>query len=284
MGKPELLSGGQWIMRGVNSEEVAKVVPEGGVMLEYPVPVKTPGEYRLWARVGWFNARADFQWRLGDGGWHDFLRDAPTTNLMELGFFCEVSWADLGPVRLDGDTRLQIRYPKPNDGKSRMLMALDCLAFVPGPFLPDGPFRPGETYDGPRDRQAASTVFELPAPDGPHRSQVELTGLWQVARFDDPDMDQDTYEPVRELPDHDLRWLGFQVPGNPWDSPPLVFGHRLIYRTRVQIPNETGSRFPLAFLRHQLDRQRLCQRAISRHAQGSLGPLGSGHHAACPAG
>ena len=45
-----------------------------------------------------------------------------------------VSWADLGPVRLDGDTRLQIRYPKPAYGTIRMLMALDCLAFVPGSF------------------------------------------------------------------------------------------------------------------------------------------------------
>jgi hypothetical protein len=47
---------------------------------------------------------------------------------------------------------------------------------------------------------------------------------------------------VRELPGHDLRWLGFQVPGNPWNSPPLVFGHRLIYRTRVQIPEEAAGR------------------------------------------
>jgi hypothetical protein len=110
MGKPDLLSGGQWLMRSVNNEEVAKVVPDGGVTLRYAVPVESPGEYRLWARVGWFDARADLQWRLGDGDWHDVPNDAPTTNLMELGYFCEVSWADLGPVQLDGDTRLEIRF------------------------------------------------------------------------------------------------------------------------------------------------------------------------------
>ena len=88
MGKPDLLSGGQWIMRGVNGDEVAKVVPDDGVTLRYAVTVQTPGEYRLWARVGWFNARASFQWRLGDGDWHEVPSDAPTTNLMELGFFC----------------------------------------------------------------------------------------------------------------------------------------------------------------------------------------------------
>jgi hypothetical protein len=242
MGKPDLLSGGHWIMRGVNAQELAKIVPDGGVTLQYAVPVASPGEYRLWARVGWFNARAELQWRLGDGDWRMLPPSAPTTNLMELGFFCEVSWADLGSVRLDGDTRLEIRYPKSDEENARMLMALDCLAFVRGPFLPDGPFRPGQTYDGPQDRQAAARIFELPPPDGANRSQVELTGLWQVARYDDPDMDQGTYDPVRELPDHDLRWLGFQVPGNPWDSPPLVFGHRLIYRTRVQIPRQATDR------------------------------------------
>ncbi len=248
MGKPRLLSGGQWIMRGVGSDEVAKIVPAEGVTLQYKVPVARPGAYRLWARVGWFRARADFEWRLGNGPWHAVPHDQRTTNLMELGFFCEVSWADLGEVKLDGETTLQIRYPRVTEADRRMLMALDCFALVQGEFLPDGPFQPGQTYDEPRDRQAAEQVFQLPAPEGSQRSKVELTGLWQVARYDDPDMDRDTYEPVRELPRHGLRWMAFDVPGNPWECEPLVFGHRLIYHTRFTVPpGAKGRGFKLHF-------------------------------------
>lgn len=242
MGKESLLSGGQWLMRGVAAEEVAAIVPADGVTLRYGVPVETPGEYRLWARVGWFSARAELQWRLGQGAWNTLPPDAPTTDLMEMGFFCEASWADLGPVRLGENTQLEIRYPKVTDGKRRMLMALDCFALARGPFVPEGRFKPGETYDGPQDREAAEKVFELPAPADARRTAVELTGLWQVARFDDPDMDRETYEPVKALPGSTLHWLGFQVPGNPWESPPLVFGHRLVYRTRVRIPAGAADR------------------------------------------
>jgi hypothetical protein len=154
------------------------------VTLQYAVRVPAPGRNRFWARGGWFNARADFQWRLGDGAWQSVPRDHPTTNLMELGFFCEVSWADLGEVQLDQDTTLQIRHPKAAGDKARMLMAADCWAFIPGEFLPDGPFRPGQSYDGPQDRQTA----------------------------------------------------------------PLVFGHRLIYRTKIQVPAAAAGRgFQLHF-------------------------------------
>jgi len=248
MGKPQLLSGGQWLMRGVGADEIPSLIPEEGVTLKYRVAPPRPGTYRLWARVGWFRARADFQWRLGDGPWRDVPRDQRTTNLMELGFFCEASWADLGEVQLAGSTTLEIRYPKVTDGKRRMLMALDCFALIEGDFLPDGPFKPGETYQGPQDRQAAHERFLLPAPPPEGRSHAELTGLWQVARYDDPDMDRDTYEPVTELPGHDLHWLGFQVPGNPWQCEPLVFGHRLIYRTRIDVPEAAaGHGFKLHF-------------------------------------
>ncbi len=247
MGKPELLSGGQWLSRGVGKDEVAGIVPPGGVTLKYSVPVNRPGDYRLWARLGWFRSRADCQWRLGDGPWHNVSHEAPTTNLMEVGFFTEVSWSDLGNVRLDESTVLEIRYPRVSDGKSRMLMALDCFAFAQGDFLPDGPFQPGQTYDDPADRAAADNVFTLPFNESDARNRVELTGPWQVARFDDPDMDRGTYEPIRELPAGKLRWMGFDVPGNPWKKAPLVFGHRLMFRTKVRIPRASAGR---SFLLH----------------------------------
>lgn len=248
MGKEKMLSGGQWIMRGVGNEEVAELIPDNGVLLTFPLSVEEPGEYQLWARVGWFRARADFQWRIGNGEWHSFSHEEPTINLMELGFFCEASWADLGKVRLATDTTLEIRYPKVTDGKRRMLMALDCLALVQSDFLPDGPFKPGQTYDSPLDREAAEHVFQLPAPPAGGRSEIRLNGLWQVARYDDPNMDHETYEPVRNLPQKDLRWIAFQTPGNPWETEPLVFGHRLVYRTRVSVPEQTSGRgFKLHF-------------------------------------
>jgi beta-galactosidase len=252
MGKPQLLSGGRWLMKGIAPEEVDTLVPAEGIRLEYAVKVAAAGKYRLWARVGFFGARADFQWRLGEGDWHDVLHTLPTRNLMEMGFFCEASWADLGEVSLkSGQTTLAIRYPKATGENRRMLVALDCFALVDGRFVPEGPFQPGQTYDGEPDRAAARQVFRLAEPIGPDRVGVILDGLWQVARYDDPDMDADPYVPVQELPspeEYPLRWMGFEVPGSPWDSPPLVFGHRLIYRTRVEVPAaHAGRGFKLHF-------------------------------------
>jgi len=252
MGKPQLLSAGKWIMKGMGPQEVKRLVPDEGILLRYRLKAPKAGRYIFWARIGWFRARADFQWRLGDGPWHDVPRTYPTRNLMELGFFCEVSWANLGQVELPaGPTTLEIRFPKTRGPKDRMLCALDCFAFIHGPFTPEGPFRPGETYSSEKDLAAARQVFELPPPNGPGRTQVVLNGLWQVARYDDPDMDTDTYVPVRRLPspeEYQLRWMGFEVPGNPWNCPPLVFGHRLIYRTRVRVPaSHRGRGFKLHF-------------------------------------
>ncbi len=252
MGRPQLLSGGEWIMKGLDADEVRKLVPDDGIVLKYRFDVPRAGKYRFWARVGWFTARPSFQWRIGEGAWNDLSRTHPTTNLMELGFFCEASWADLGDVELrKGANILEIRYPKATGEKPRMLVALDCLAFTQGRFVPEGPLKPGETYDDPRDRQAAEQVFALPVPEGPGRAEVKLNGLWQVARYDDPNMDEDTYVPVRKLPSEEaypLRWMAFDVPGSPWDYAPLVFGHRLIYRTRVDVPAEhRGRGFKLHF-------------------------------------
>ena len=252
MGKPQLLSGGHWLMRGMDPKEVDKLVPEEGLLLKYDVTAGSGGPYDLWARIGWFTARADFEWRLNNGPWHRVPNTYATINLMKLGFFCEVSWARLGEVSLmPGNNRLEILYPKVADPKERMLVAIDCLAFVDGPFSPEGPFKPGETYDDEVDRKARRHVFEMPPAVGPGRVHAELSGLWEVARYDDPNMDKDTYVPVSSLPNPEayaLRWMGFEVPGSPWHKPPLVFGHRLIYRTRVFVPPEhEGRAFELHF-------------------------------------
>jgi glycosyl hydrolase family 2 len=252
MGKPELLSAGQWIMKGIGPEEVEQLVPEEGIRLTYDLDVAAAGNYNFWARVGWFNSRAAFRWRVGDGDWRDAPSGHPTTNLMEMGFFCEISWADLGEVALKpGRTALEVVYPRTTGEKERMLVAADCFAFVQGHFVPEGPFKPGQVYDDSLSQAAGEQVFDLPKPQDVARASVALTGPWQVARYDDPDMDADTYVPIQELPspnDYPLRWMGFEVPGSPWNTPALVFGHRLIYRTRVAVPDQhTGRGFTLHF-------------------------------------
>ena len=252
MGKEALLSGGKWLMKGISGDELTKLVPAEGVRLKYKVVAAQAGTYDLWGRLGWYRARADFEWRVGGAPWTKAPRDMPTINLMELGFFCEVSWTRLGRVELPaGATTLELRYPRAAGEGARMLIALDCFAFVQGRFTPDGPLKPGRTYDGEADRRAARQVYRLPPAKGAARVEVALSGPWQVARHDDPDPDVDTYVPLRTLPDparHELRWMAFDVPGNPWTCPPLVFGQRLIYRTRVDVPaSHEGRGFTLHF-------------------------------------
>ncbi|MFW6161612.1 MAG: glycosyl hydrolase 2 galactose-binding domain-containing protein [Planctomycetota bacterium] len=253
MGKPHLLSGGEWIMKGASSDEIKKIVPDEGVRLTYAFEAAQTADYTLWMRIGWFTARANLRWRLDGGAWHDVPRDFPTINLMELGFFCEVSWANLGQVSLaKGKHTLEILFPKDTGEKARMLMALDCFAFLDEPFTPEGPFKPGETYRGPKDTAAAGQVYALPEAGDVPRQSVELTGLWQVARYDDPDMERKKYDPVLRLPQPDqyrLRWMGIDVPKDSvWKVHPLVFGHRLIYRTKVRVPgSHAGRGFKLHF-------------------------------------
>jgi glycosyl hydrolase family 2 len=252
MGKPGLLSGGEWIMRGVSAKDVAQIVPAEGVTLRYDVDVAKAGRYDLWARVGWFYSRADFRWRVGGGEWTDAPAKMHTINLMEIAFFCEASWSKLDAVDLKaGRTSLELVYPKVTGAGKRMLMALDCFVFVNGAFTPEGPFKPGETYAAEKDVQAAEHIFKMPKPQGDARTDVKLVGLWQVARFDDPDMDKDSYLPVPKLPtpeEYALRWMGLEVPFDPWGVEPLVFGHRLLYRTRVDVPaGHKGRGFKLHF-------------------------------------
>ena len=168
MGKPALLSSGQWILKVVSGEEIAKTIPAEGIVMKYEVVAEKSGPYAFWMRLGYYRSRADLQWRIGNGPWNDLTRDAPTVNLMNLGLFCEASWAHLGEVTLPkGATTLEIRWPRiraseGEERKARMLMAMDCFAFIQGPFTPEGPFKPGETYSDALSQKAAAQVFELP--------------------------------------------------------------------------------------------------------------------------
>ena len=245
-GRGEILSGGQWLFFTRDRERAPEAIPAGGLRLTYRLNVKEAGTYQVWARVGFEAARAPLAWRIGGGEWTDAPAEKRTTSLMEVGHWTEVAWLQLGEAELrPGDASLEIRYTEPGrDG--RLLVALDCLALTRGEWVPEGYLKPGERYDAPIDREAAAHVYRLPAPEGPGRTQVELSGLWELARYDDPDMNARPYEPVLRLPQPDaypLRWMGVEVPGNTWNHrQETVFGHRVIYRTRVDIPAEHQGR------------------------------------------
>ncbi|MGD8240751.1 MAG: glycoside hydrolase family 2 TIM barrel-domain containing protein, partial [Armatimonadota bacterium] len=246
-----LLSDGMWIRKSLSGGEIARAVPAEGILLQYTLPVREGGRYDVWARVGFEWARAPFEWRIGATQWAKVGTDAQSTNVMELGEWMEVAWLKLGAVALDpGDETLEIRYREPNEG-GRMLMALDCFALMKGDWVPEGPLKPGETYDSDIDRQAAAKAYGLPAPTSVARTEVQLSGLWQVARYDDLDMDQGAWEPVPALPsqdDYPLRWMGIDVPSSLWNKPETIFAHRVIYRTQVNVPAaHRGRGFSLHF-------------------------------------
>jgi len=249
--RSELLSGGVWIRKSLGKGEAGRAVPPEGFLLRYRLPVPEAGQYDLWARVGFEWVRAPLEWRIGEGQWTAIGSDVATTNVMELGDWMEVAWLQLGtPTLPAGPATLEIRYRGPgSDG--RMLMALDCIALMKGTWVPEGRLKPGQQYDSELDSRAAGTVFELPTPNSAARTQVKLNGPWQVARYDDLDMDAGAWNPVQAIPseqEYPLRWMGINVPSSLWSKPETVFAHRVIYRTRINVPTaHRGRAFYLHF-------------------------------------
>ena len=239
-GAASFLSGGKQLLKALNAGDAQTQVPAGGLNLSYKMAVPEDGLYEVWARVGYESARAPLRWRIDEGGWTDIGSDVLTTNVMALGVWWEIGWLHLGDAQLaKGPVTLQIHYPKVADG-SRMLIGLDCLALTRGHFVPENYLKPGQTYTGDVDKEAAAQVFQLPEPAGAGaRVALKLNGAWQVARYDDPDMMKDRFEPVKALPapdDYPLRWMGVDVPGSLWNKPEMAFGHRLVYRTKINVP------------------------------------------------
>ncbi len=249
-----VFSDGKWLHVGLGKDQVPDPMPEGGMALSYEANAPMAGSYELWLRLGFEGVRAPLQWRVNGGEWTRFGPEDLTANLLEIGVWAEVGWGKLGSVDLrEGRNALDIRCVEPGrDG--RLIIALDCIAFVEGQgsFTPDGLLRPGQQYDAEIDRRAAEQVFRLPARGADAtRPELPLDGPWQVARYDDPDMDKDTYEPVKALPrpeEYELKWRGIEVPGDARSRADLKFGHRLLYRARVEVPAEfEGQGFHLHF-------------------------------------
>ena len=230
--RPHLLSDGKMLLLNYGHQNI----PKDGVDLSYTFNVKRSALYRFWIRLGFEWVRAPFEWRIDDGPWQQASADVQSTQVMELATWNEIAWANYGSVKLTaGKHKLTLRYTKAGiDG--RMLIGIDCMAFARNAFNPAIMYHIAQH---PIDQQAAKQVYQL-------NTSSSLNGLWQIARFDDPDMDQQTYDPIQQLPDlNNLRWLGLQVPGQgqgAWaEREELSFGHRLLYRTRVQIPEQIQS-------------------------------------------
>jgi hypothetical protein len=246
--KAHLLSGGAMLLKAVTGKDIQQV-PAQGYSLAYELRVPQAGRYEVWLRVAWEGVRAPFRWRIAGGEWADASPQQRSTNVMALGNWFEIAWLRLGDADLPaGAATIEIHYPKVEEGQ-QMLIGLDCLALTKGRFVPEGKLKPGQRYDGEIDGKAADQVYELPEPPGPaDRCEVTLTGAWQVARYDDPDMAKDRFEPV-SLPDPDdypLRWMGVDVPGSLWKKDEMVFGHRLV---RI-LEDFKPLRFSLARLKH----------------------------------
>jgi beta-galactosidase len=238
--RPQLLSDGKMLLRTLGKNQI----PKQPWQLSYTFNVKHTDTYAFWIRLGYEWVRAPFDWQIDGGDWQHASADLQTTQVMELTTWNEIAWADYGDVKLNtGRHTLTLRFSEGGlDG--RMMVGIDCIA------LGRAGFDPARMYHIPQqpiDAEAARQVYQFE-----HNTTANLSGLWQVARFDDPDMDTNTYEPVTQLPDlNTVRWLGMNVPGKgrgAWsEREELSFGHRLLYQTHVDIPAASDRSYQLQF-------------------------------------
>ena len=244
-GRPQFLSASNWLHISVEEDKVEKEVSGEGILLDYPFPNPKAGRYEVWNRVGFEFARSAFEWRLDQGTWKKVSPDELTTDLMEIGFWCEVAWLKLGEADLTtGDHRLQIRLPKTKNDQGkwqRVLYASDALCLCQGPFRPNSKFKPDETGREAADEAAAKVIYQLPEAKPSERASVKLSGVWEIAR-DDEQMPAEVAEPIKELPRNPV-WRAISVPSDKNKArEDLTFAHRVWYRTRVNVPASMAGR------------------------------------------
>jgi beta-galactosidase len=255
--RSHFLSGGNWLFCGGDPGEVPKKIPEAGLTVAYPFEVAHAGRQELWARIGFEFARAPFEWRLDGGTWKTVTPDDLTTDLMELGLWNEVGWLKLAdPDLAPGKHKLEIhlgRTKEKNGSWRRTLFGLDAICVSAGPFVPNGPHKPTDSWRTERDDQAAANVFQLPEPKThADRANVRLAGLWEICR-DDEQLPGEVAAPIRDLPKQP-RWRAIVVPGDKNAVPDLVFAHRVWYRTKVNVPAASAGRsFFLVFPANSLN-------------------------------
>jgi len=251
-GNKEFLSQEAWLNVSIDADKVDAECPKEGILLGYEFAAPSAGRYEVWDRIGFEFVRSAFEWRIDDGAWATVTPDELTTDLMEIEVWCEVAWLKLGDADLTpGAHTLQIRLrpgTKEENGQQKpdkILYASDLLCLYKGTFRPNGKHRPDEDWQTDEDRQAAQHVFDVGAPPDAagERLEVDLSGLWQVCRYDEQEV-TDRNGPTQTLPDADLAyWRAIPVPGNKFDTnKDLRLCHRLVYRARIDIPQSLEGR------------------------------------------
>ncbi|MCH5372394.1 MAG: hypothetical protein JJ992_00330, partial [Planctomycetes bacterium] len=251
-GNTQFLSEEKWLHCSIDAGKVDRQVPGEGGRLTYQFEAPKEADYQVWSRIGMEFVRSPFDWRIDDGPWTRVAPDELTTDLMEIAFWCEVAWLQLGQQPLKaGPHTFEFRLPKTRNEKGetqRILFACDAICLSAGPFSPNSKFKPDEEGRDERDRAASETVFQLPEASTPAaRASVSLAGLWEICRHDEQ-LPGPVAEPIVELPPTP-HWKSIQVPGDKNTlRPDLLFAHRLWYRTRVAVPaSMTGRAFYIDF-------------------------------------
>jgi len=255
----ERFSGDAWLL-----QTDRKNLDDAGLQLQYDVNVPKDGAYDVWLRIGYEWIRPKVAWQFDGGKWTTVglgkppAGDTPAgkvdyhrlaTNVKGLADWTEVSWWNVGTATLKaGKRKLNLKFTRTE--QANPLLALDAVCLVAGKWTPEGRLKPGEQYAAEDDRKAAAQVFRLPEPDAASRRVgVQLNGLWQISRHDEPDMDVAPTAPLAKMPPADeLHWMGIAVPDSLWKHPETTLAHRVIYRTKVDVPAaHKGRGFKLHF-------------------------------------
>jgi hypothetical protein len=253
-GNEQFMSGGKVLNLHIPEGETTAKLGAAGATVAYDLTVKEAGKRSVWARIGYEGARSPFDWRIGDGAWTTVKPDELTRDLMEIATWNEIAWLKMGEVELKGGThRLQFRHKpatREDNGKQvpvRTLWFLDAACVAPLDWEPLAANRPGTDHRNAADLAAEKQVFSLPASTkAGERSELALTGNWSVARWDE---NGGVAEATRltlpeSLPDlARMPWTAIAVPGGVAEvRPDLSFCHRLLYRTRVEVPKDLAGR------------------------------------------
>jgi hypothetical protein len=235
--RSQLLSGEKWLAVDLDANKVLRECPKEGVLIGYAFDASSTGKYEIWNRVGMEFSRSAFDWRIDQGKWQMIRPQDLTCDLMDVGFWNEVAWIQMGSAELTaGRHNLQIRLPKTAE---KILYCSDALCVSKGAFYPNGKFRPDAAWQTADDKRAAVHVFKFDGAATKPGVPVELPlqGDWQVCRYDEQEV-IDRAGPTKTLPDASTaNWTAIPVPGNKFEvKSELRFCHRMVYRTRVDVP------------------------------------------------
>ncbi len=250
-GNASLLSDGKWLRADVKADQLPT---DGSALFSYDFTLATAGTYEIWDRNGLPSLKQPFQWRIDNGAWKDVTGNDYPQDLQRIEFFCEVCWWKLGSQDLTAGTHsLQIRskHTTDNAGKvtvSNINFTADAFCIYKGQFKPNGKYKTDAAWQTETDKQAATQVFSVETPKNGNRVIKSLAGNWQVARYDE-EVISDRDGAIKTMPKaEDCYWAGINVPGDKYSKQELNQCHRLIYRTRVNVPADAaGKSFILNF-------------------------------------